>query len=108
MRGGGSAPSSPPRQASPPPPRYSSPPAGRQASPPPSYGAGAGRQASGGDSANDIEDLAAVISKKFMGMGKTAMDALPELKRQVRLFCNSILDLTKALRLGCWLLKVQE
>ena len=49
-----------------------------------------------------------MISKKFMGMGKTAMDALPELKRQVRLFCNSILDLTKALRLGCWLLKVQE
>lgn len=71
VRGGGSA--SPPSAS-----RYESP--ARSAPPPPPRGAA---PAGGNGGANSIEELAGWISSKYMGMGKTAMDALPELRRMV-------------------------
>jgi len=60
VRGSSYSPS--PQRAASPPPRNATPPR---------------------DGAATIEDLASWISTKYMGMGKTAMDALPELRRQV-------------------------
>jgi len=54
----------------------------RSASPVPSYSAPAAAPAASAGSAAGLEGLAAFIAKNYSGMGKSAMDVMPELRRK--------------------------